>query len=71
MKKFIIICSLTAVIVACGFKGPLVLPKQNNQPQPTPNQFAPNYDKESGLESAITESSNAVDEQPEPLYSFQ
>lgn len=34
MKKFIPIISFTAILVACGYKGPLYLPKPTPAPKP-------------------------------------
>jgi predicted small lipoprotein YifL len=37
-KKILILSSLLAIIVGCGFKGPLYLPSKEAKPEPTKKQ---------------------------------
>ncbi len=57
--KAIVITTITVSLLSCGFKGPLVLPKQSPQnATPNSNQFAPtNFNSE----SASSESKPAIE----------
>lgn len=59
IKQLVIIISIIT-LVSCGYKGPLVLPKQTNQQVATPNQFAPqNFGNESQESSILMTNESA------------
>lgn len=71
MKKIILALSSLSLIVACGYKGALYLPKNNPTPSnPANNQYAPQNDgnmpEKTLLPAAIIESTT-VQSESKPL----